>query len=46
MASRAENSKTLLMLTEVYRSKIVNQSYLRTGQADGFQGGGSHVVQW
>ena len=39
MASRAENSKTLLMLTEVYRSKIVNQSYLRTGQADGFQGG-------
>ena len=30
-------SKTALMLTDVYQSKINNQSYLRTGRAGGFQ---------
>ena len=33
------NTKTLIVLTEVYPPKIVHQSVLKTGQAGGFHGG-------
>ena len=33
-----KNSKTLEMLTKVTRLNMVNQSYLRMGQAGGFTG--------